>query len=171
MADFSLYYPKLLDLEGRKFETVPGDNGGCTKYGIILDDMKEFFQAPDLTCEDVEALDEVTAAKMTKEMYWDYFHADDIRNQSLAEFIVDGGFNQGRRLIAKYVQFIVGVSNDGVVGEFTLQAINDAFSKDVFSALKDRRTKRYTAIVDSNPKQKKFLKGWFNRLNSFEYNA
>lgn len=168
MANFNLYFPKLVDYEGSSFETVPGDNGGCTKYGIILDDLIEYYKNKSLTCEAVKDLSYTVASTIAKKMYWDYFKADDITNQSIAEFIVDGAYNQGRRLIAKYVQEIIHVTKDGVIGPLSLAGINKG-GQELFDALKLRREQRYNAIVLNNPSQKKFIHGWMNRLNKLTY--
>jgi len=171
MAKFDPYFPSILDSEGRVYENVPGDTGGCTHYGLILDDVKTFFHKPAATCADVKALTEDDALKMYKAMYWDKFHADDIANQSLAEYIVDGAINQGVGLISKYVQAIVGVTADGIVGKGTVAAINAHDAQDLFNQLKQKRIDRYHAIVDHNPTQQKFLKGWINRANCIAFKA
>lgn len=171
MAKFTPYFPSILNSEGTAYENVPGDTGGCTHYGLILDDVKTFFHKPNATCDDVKALTQTDAFNMYKAMYWDKFHADDITNQSLATYIVDGAINQGVGLIAKYVQSIVGVTADGIVGPATVKAINAHDAQDLFDKLKEQRLKRYTSIVANNPSQQKFLKGWINRANCINFEA
>lgn len=176
MANFDLYFPKEVSFEGDKYENVPGDSGGCTKYGLTLDDIKEYHA--DLNhdntfdCKDVLAIDRPTAAKMLKSLYWDYFKADSIPEQSLAEFIVDSGLNQGRVLIVKYLQSIVEVDVDGHYGPDTfnklLQDIKDG-GKDEFDELYKKRLDRYNAIVAARPSQAKFINGWKNRLNAIKF--
>jgi len=171
MAKFDQYFPRILDSEGRVYENVPGDSGGCTHYGLILDDVKSFFKKLDATCEDVKSLTEDDAFKMYKSLYWDKFFADEILNQSVAEYAVDGAINQGVRLISKYVQEIVGIAVDGVVGKNTVDAINAHDQKDLFDRLKQKRINRYNEIVANNPSQQKFLKGWMNRVNCISFKA
>jgi lysozyme family protein len=175
MAKFDPYFPSIIKSEGSVYENDPTDNGGCTKYGVILQTLKDYkFDVNKdgvFTCEDVKALTLQDAKLIYKKMYWDYFKADSINNQSLAEYIVDGAINQGKGTIAKYVQDIVGVTADGVVGNKTLEAINNHDSKDLFQKLKAKREDKYHRIVANNPSQKKFIKGWINRLNSIEYQA
>lgn len=177
MANFDLYFPKEIAAEGSAYEDVPGDSGGCTKYGLTLDDLKEYHV--DLNhdgifdCNDVKLIDRDTAYKVLKALYWDYFRADEIPEQSLAEFIVDSGLNQGRILIVKYLQSIIGVTVDGKYGPTTfntlLAHINLDSGKDEFDALYKKRLDRYNAIVAAKPSQSKFIKGWMNRLNSIKY--
>jgi lysozyme family protein len=175
MANFDLYFPKVLQFEGTVYENDPTDKGGCTHFGIILDDLKEFHVDKNkdgkYTCEDVMALTKDDAKLMYKKMYWDYFQADKIENQTLAEYIVDSAINQGKGLIARYIQGILGLATDGLVGKVTLSAINSCNPKDLYDKLKEKRIDRYNQIVKANPSQSKFIKGWMNRVNAISYTA
>jgi lysozyme family protein len=175
MANFDIFFPKILSSEGTKYENDPTDLGGCTHFGIILETLIEFHLDKNhdgkYTCDDVLALTLEDAKMVYKKLYWDFFKADNIKNQSLAEYIVDGAINQGKYLIAKYVQSILKVTPDAIIGSKTLQAINSCDSKMLFNTLKQMRTDRYNRIVAANPSQKKFIKGWMNRVKCIEYNA
>lgn len=171
MADFEPYFPKILQSEGTVYENDPTDNGGCTHFGIILEDIQTYFNDKSKNCEDVKALTESQAHDIYKKMYWDAFLADSINNQSLAEYIVDGGINQGKGTIAKYIQEIVGVTVDGIFGHGTLAAVNNHDAEDLFNQLKSKRIAHYNAIVANNPPQVKFLKGWINRANCIPFQA
>jgi lysozyme family protein len=175
MANFDPYFPSIIKSEGAEYTNDPVDTGGCTKFGIILQTLKEYKYDVNkdgiFTCEDVKGLTLEDAKNIYKKMFWDYFKADSIKNQSLAEYIVDGAINQGRGTIAKYVQEIIGVTADGLVGNKTLEAINAHDPKDLFHKLKSKREDKYHRIVAKNPSQKRFIKGWINRLNCIEYQA
>jgi len=173
MADFKLYFPLEEKFEGTAFENVAGDSGGATKFGLTVDDLHEF--GVDYTGDhiidwhDVQALTAPNASLILKKLYWDFMQADYITNQSLAEYIVDSGLNQGRILIAKYVQTILNVTADGHFGSVTISCINKANQADLFKQLHDRRMQRYNAIVAGNPSQAKFIKGWTNRCNAITF--
>ena len=177
MANFDLYFPKEIQLEGSAYENVEGDAGGCTKFGLTLDDIKEYHadldHDGDFDCNDVKLIDRPTASKILKAIYWDYFKADQIPEQSLAEFIVDSGLNQGRILIVKYLQGIIGVDVDGHFGPNTfndlLEHLKDDNGSDEFKELYQKRLDRYNAIVAAKPSQAKFMKGWINRLNAIKF--
>jgi lysozyme family protein len=175
MANFDPYFPKILQFEGTVYENDPTDTGGCTKYGIILQTLKDYkFDVNKdgvFTCEDIKALTKDDAKALYKKMYWDYFQADKIENQTLAEYIVDSAINQGKGLIARYVQGILGLATDGLVGKVTLSAINSYNPKDLYDKLKEKRIERYNHIVEINPSQSKFIKGWMNRVNAINYIA
>ena len=177
MANFDLYFPKEIQLEGDKYEVVPGDTAGCTKYGLTIFDIQEYHidlnSDGKFDCNDVKLIDRATASKILKKLYWDYFKADDIPEQSVAEFIVDGGLNQGRVLIVKYLQHLLGVTVDGHFGPVTFKILLDRIKIDsgkaTFNQLYQQRFDRYKAIVANNPSQGKFMLGWTNRLNAIKY--
>lgn len=177
MADFNQYFPIEVGLEGAAYEEVKGDSGGCTKFGLTLDDVKEYHVDINhdgvFDCKDVASIDRLLAAKVLKAVYWDYFKADQIPDQSLAMYIVDSGLNQGRPLIVKYIQSIIGVDIDGHYGPQTfatlLEHIKIDGGKDEYDALHKKRLDRYNAIVAARPDQAKFIKGWMNRLNAISY--
>ena len=177
MANFELYFPKEIAFEGDKYENDPTDSGGCTKFGLTLDDLKEYDLDVDgnhhIDCDDVKNLTRAQAHDVLKKLYWDYFKADLIPEQSVAEYIVDSGLNQGRVLIVKYLQHIFGVEVDGHFGpksfQFLLDRIKIDQGKGIFNELYAARFERYKAIVANKPSQKKFYDGWINRLNAIKY--
>jgi lysozyme family protein len=169
MANFNLYFPKLINDEGEAYENDPLDSGGCTKMGLTLDDIIEVQLDVNgdnkFTCDDVKLLTLDKAKFIFKKLYWDFFKADLINNQSLAELIVEGGINQGRLLTAKYAQSAVGVTPDGIFGKNTLNALNTGNQQQIFDKIFELRKQRYYNIVAAKPSQKRFIKGWINRLN------
>ena len=61
---------------------------------------------------------------------------------------------------------LLGVTADGIVGPKTIAAINTQDLKTFVKKVYDAHTAHFNAIVKANPSQKKWLKGWMNRLNS-----
>lgn len=171
MAQFDLYFPIEVNLEGSEYEHDIDDIGGCTRFGLLVEDLEEAHADLDndgeFTCSDVMKIDRATAHWVLKKLYWDFFQADKIFDQKLAEFIVDAGLNQGRVLIAKYIQSIVEVTVDGRVGMKTIAAINAHSAGEAFHELYDLRKERYIERAKGT-NQKKFLKGWLNRLDAIK---
>jgi lysozyme family protein len=172
MAKFELYYPLEQKLEGTVFENDPDDSGGCTKIGLTMDDLHEYRldvdQDGDVDVDDMKKMTMEQGGLVLKKLYWDFFQADKITNQKLAEFIVDSGLNQGRILIAKYLQSTLGVEVDGHIGSKTLSSLNLLSPTQIYLNLYSLRLKRYADIVQARPSQKKFYKGWMNRLNAIK---
>lgn len=168
MADINLYFPKEKNLEGIKFENDPSDLP--TKFGLTIDDIHEFNIDENgdgvIDWRDVRDLTDSEALNILKKLYWDYFKADQIKNQLLGEFIVDSGLHEGRRLIAKYTQSILGLSTDGLVGDKTVSAINSSNAHLLFLSLRTKRIERYDWIVANYPNKKKYYDGWINRANA-----
>lgn len=173
MADFSKYFPTLIKWEGTSFDIVPGDAGGPTKYGVILSEWKykgwDKDGDKDIDVDDLKLITMADASIIAKTHYWDKLKADNIKNQSVAEFLVDFAYNCGVGTAAKKIQEVLGVNADGVIGNITLGAINNANQEDLFNNLKTKRRNYYLAIVARKPSQIKFLKGWLRRNDSFKF--
>ena len=172
MAKFENFAGKLLRLEGG-YANHPLDKGGPTKYGVILSVWKEYGYDKDgdgdIDAEDIKKLTEEDARYIAKKIFWDYFLADHISNESVAEFIVDWGYNSGRKTVAKIVQRLINVEVDGIVGIQTLRAINTGDQERLFNLLKIERKVFLNNIIRRKPDQIVFYDGWMNRVNSFKY--
>lgn len=172
MAKFENFAGKLLRLEGG-YVNHPLDKGGPTKYGVILSMWQEHGHDKDgdgdIDAEDIKKLTEEDARYIAKKIFWDYFLADHISNESVAEFIVDWGYNSGRKTVAKIVQRLVNVEVDGTIGIQTLRAINSGDQERLFNLLKIERKVFLNNIIRRKPDQIVFYDGWMNRVNSFKY--
>lgn len=172
MADFSLYFDKLLLHEGGYVDD-PLDKGGATKYGVTIAVWKQYGYDKNgdeiIDKEDVKLISKEDAFNIAKKLYWDAVKGDQINNQSIAEFIFDWGYNSGPKTAIKHTQQVLGVTVDGLIGPKTLKAINESPQEELFNKLKAKRKLFFEAVVANNPSQKKFLKGWLNRNNSFTF--
>lgn len=172
MAKFEEFASKILQLEGGYVHHAK-DQGGPTKYGVILSTWQEYGYDKDgdgdIDIDDIKKLSEGDARYIAKKVFWDYFLADFILNQSIAEFIVDWGYNSGRKTVAKIVQRLVNVVSDGIIGAQTLTAINCLDMPALFKKLKIERLVFLNNIIKRKPDQIVFYKGWVNRIDSFLY--
>lgn len=166
MAEFKVYAPKLLQLEGG-FVNHPDDNGGITNKGITLSTYRAYC-GKDKTVKDLQNISYGTWCNIMKDLYWDKVNGDKIDNQSLAEIIADWAVNSGLAGIRK-AQEVIGCKPDGIVGPITLSMINTANADMLHDRLWKARQQFFINIVKKNPSQKVFMNGWMNRLNKFVF--
>ena len=168
MAVFALYEPKLKRLEGYGIYTNrPSDLGGPTMSGITLTTFRQYF-GQDKTVDDLRRMTESQWRYIFKRGYWDKAGADSIRNQSVAELIVDFCVNSGTGMLKK-IQSLLGQTPDGIIGPKSLASINSANQQVLFNAIMAERRCKYFEIVAYNPSQKVNLNGWLNRLKNFTF--
>jgi len=171
MAKIELLTPLILKWEGG-FVNDPLDRGGATNMGVTLSTWRSVGYDKDGD-GDIDATDMKLLTKedfnVVLRQYWNRWKADQIKNQSIANILVDWVWGSGKWGIT-IPQRIIGVPQDGVVGPATIAAINGASSpKALFVVIYNARLKFLEDIVARNPSQSRFIKGWKNRLADFKY--
>lgn len=149
----------------RGWSNDPYDTGGATMVGVTIGTYRSYcrykgWKTPSV--EDLKNIQYKVWRDIVYTMYWNKWKADTISDQSVANMVVDWVWHSGATTIKK-VQALLGVTADGIVGPKTIAALNNA--KDINKRLYDARKAYFDAIVAKNPSQKKWLKGWMNRLN------
>lgn len=172
------------------FVNDPKDKGGATNMGITIGTWRQIGYDKDgdgdIDVQDIRLLNEHDFAAVLK-IYWNRWIANKILNQSVANILVDWVFTSGAWGI-KIPQRILGVEEDGIVGPKTLKALNAECPKELFQKLFKAREKFFKDIATNSViayekkikrkateaekmkhTQKRFIKGWLNRLNDFKY--
>lgn len=194
MANINKLAPILLKHEGGdKFTDDPTDKGGATKYGITEATWRRLGHDKDgdgdIDKDDVRLLDLEDFKVILRFGYWDLWQADKIKNQSIANFLVDWVYNSGTWGI-KIPQRILGLEQDGNVGKKTLDAVNstdqqkfhsslvlarmsflDEIIKNDIERVETKLKKKLTEQEQLKLTNKKFEKGWRNRVLSFGFQA
>lgn len=165
MADYNELIPIIKKWEGG-FVNDPDDSGGATNKGVTLATFRTWFGA-NKTVNDLKALTDDQWIYIFLNGYWDQCKASQINNQDIANIIVDWAWASGPTTAIKKVQAIVGTDADGIVGPNTLAAINSANPRQLFDKIKEARLQFVENLAAQRPKDKKFLQGWKNRINSF----
>lgn len=174
MAEIKKFEPFILKWEGgAKYTNKKSDKGGATKYGITIATWRTVGYDKNgdgkIDEKDVQLIDEEDFKKVLKRNFWDKWNADQIKNQKIAEFLVDWLWNSGKWGIIKPQQ-LLGVTADGIVGAKTLAAVNNyPNQRKLFESLKNARKAYIDKVIKNDPSQIVNKKGWLNRINSIVY--
>ena len=166
MADARKLMPFILKWEGG-FVNDPLDRGGATNKGVTIGTFQSFY--PGKTVDDLKRITDDQWLTIFKSGYWNPWQADQIKNQAIANILVDWAWASGARTAIRKVQELLGVSVDGLVGNETLSAINGQDAEELFDRIKVARYDFVDAIVKRDPSQKRFINGWKNRIKSIKY--
>jgi len=137
--------------EGEYYENDPDDAGGETKFGIDKRSHPE---------EDIRHLTAQRAREIYHDDYWLKVRADDLP-MGIGEIVADIAVNSGVNRASRWLQRIVGTSEDGIIGPMTITATVMRNKHAVEEALLDRRDEFYVSIARGS--QAKYLRGWLNR--------
>lgn len=183
MAKVELLAPYIKKWEGG-FVNDPTDRGGATNMGVTLSTYTQYCKRKGYPRPTVDRLRRLTDAEwldILKSMYWDRWQADRIESQCVANILVDWVWGSGAYGIT-IPQRLLGVRSDGVVGDVTLEALNgrgSAFFEHLYAArvqylhdITNSSVRRYEARLGRKATErellrytnKRFLKGWLNRL-------
>lgn len=160
--DFNQAFQRTMDFEGRVLENVPGDTGGQTYWGISRNNF------PNWAGWKLVDEGQMPPEEVVKSFYISYFWAppacDQYQTQELANQVFDAAVNIGVGWAIKTLRDLIGAPHDGIpVGQTTLDLLEKQPEDRVASNFVSVRAARYQAIVNANPGDAKFLKGWLKR--------
>jgi lysozyme family protein len=150
------------------FANDPQDKGGATMIGVTIGTFRTYCRYKGRGTASVQDLKNITYKEwrdVVHTLFWSKWKADLIEDQAVANMLVDWVWASGQGIGIKRVQKILGVTADGIVGPKTLAAVNAANPAELVKKVYDARVAHFNAIVRNNPSQKKWLKGWLNRVN------
>jgi lysozyme family protein len=170
MAQVEYLVPKIFQWEGG-YVNDPVDKGGATNMGVTLGTWKaqgyDKDNDGDIDVEDLKKLTKDDVIGILRK-YWNVWKADQIKDQKLANILVDWVWGSGKWGVV-IPQRLLGVVADGKVGPKTLDALNKQHGPSFHARIVEARKTFLLGIVREHPKQKRFINGWLNRLNDFKY--
>lgn len=144
----------------------PQDPGGATNRGITQKTYDAFRRAKGVPVRDVRDIDDVEVRAIYREQYarpvW-----FDVLPSGVDYALFDFAVNSGVSRAVKYVQRIVGVRQDGIMGNQTLSAIRAQDAQALINALCDARL----AFMRGLKIWRTFGKGWQRRVDGVRKRA
>ena len=166
MADYRKLKPFILRWEGG-YINDQADLGKQTNKGVTLSTYRSVF-GKNKTVSELKKITDEQWEFIFKKYYWDKWKADNIKDQNVANILVDWLWCSGSYGI-KIPQRVLGVSADGIVGSKTIAAINARDGRELFDTIKQERKDFIDRICQTRPQNRKFKNGWLNRINSLAY--
>jgi lysozyme family protein len=149
IVGFTDYAAKSMEFEGG-YSDNPNDPGGKTKYGIA----KKYY--PDV---DIKNLTPKEATIIYKRDYWERYKCSLVSNH-ISFLFFDTVLHQGGDFATRALQRITGVSQDGILGDKTVEASKFA----AIENLAQERVNRCNDRIAKDADLEEFRQGWYNRV-------
>ena len=146
----------VIDREGL-FSNDPSDPGGATKYGITLRTLSAFKGIP-CAIDDIKNLN-LDEAKQIYDIYFWEDHKLSQLDVGIAHFLFDSIIQHGKKPII-WIQQILNLKADGIIGPNTINAINKANQLFLISELSIIRNFFYERLAVYST----YMHGWKRRL-------
>lgn len=165
----------------------PSDRGGLTAYGASITFVRGIAETPNgrdflrsidvqtpITSAVIRAIRPGQVAAMFRRQFWDVLKLDNLPFRQAA-LLYDAAVNHGptravilsQRGYNRCVTYGAKLDVDGKLGPLTRKALETDTDKMVQAIIQARRD-FYKSIVDNDPTQDAFLRGWLNRANALE---
>ncbi len=143
----------LMEHEGG-YVNHPDDPGGETNWGVTKRVAEqEGYTGP------MQSLPKDLAKDIYKRKYWNAVKADQLPEE-LRYSVFDAAVNSGPKRAIQWLQEVLGVGEDGLLGEMSLRQLSMKHPKDVAIQYNCVRLDFLTSL----PTWKSFGKGWTRRV-------
>lgn len=158
---FKQIFDRLIGHEGG-YVNDPRDPGGETNWGVT----KRTAQANGYT-GDMKTMARQQAYEIYHRAFWVRYQCDQMPPAIAYQFF-DAAVNHGFGNASRMLQRAVGVLDDGIIGKYSLEAINRNPISDTLMVLNGERLNFYTRLE----KFDRYGKGWVNRVaQNLKYGA
>ena len=165
MKNFDESLAWVLEHEGGHVDHAE-DPGGETMMGVTKRVYERYCMENDLLVKDMRTLTHEDVAPIYKKNYWEKMKCDELPS-GVDYFVFDFGVNAGPSRAIKFLQKVVGATQDGAIGPQTLGLVNDADVLHTLDALYSDRQNYYESLSHF----KTFGKGWTRRNNEAKKHA
>ncbi|MDN5850287.1 MAG: hypothetical protein L0H63_11755 [Nitrococcus sp.] len=158
---------EIIEREGSEYTYHPSDRGGPTKYGITQRTLSAhlgYAASPSM----VRELSLALAREIYAQRYIQAPGFARLTKGRVRGFLIDSGVNHGPGDPIAWLQEIVDVEADGILGPATARAANSYLLQDrLFERLVAKRIVHYGRLISDDPTQAEFAHGWMNRVAGF----
>lgn len=171
-ATFDPAFAKVIQNEGG-YVNDPQDPGGETYKGVSRSNWNSWrgWQSidlnkarPDFPANLEKDLDLQSAVKQFyNDMFWSKINGDALVSQAVANSIFDFAVNAGVKTSVVLAQMVVGTTQDGVLGDESVKAINNFDPEQFLASFALAKIVRYINIVKNRPASQKYFYGWVRR--------
>ena len=148
----------VFEVEGG-YTDDPLDPGGATNLGITFAELARWRHV-DVTKDDVRVLKQDEAANIYRANYWNASRCD-VFPAGVDLMIFDAAVNTGNGQSARFLQRIVAVAQDGVIGPQTINMARTWLPSDLVEELSLARASFYQSL----PTFGHFGRGWLDRVD------
>jgi lysozyme family protein len=163
---------KILKAEGG-YVNNPNDNGGPTNFGVTQETYTRYLGRA-ASINDIKTMPIAHARDIFKKQYY-FAPKINLLPEELQPVVTDACVLYGPKRAIIFLQKVLNVAQDGVLGPATAKAATDFIAAhgivEVVNDYVEERIAFCERIVARNPSQKIFLKGWKNRANTFRLKA
>lgn len=163
--NFAASLTSVLQHEGG-YSNDPLDRGGATNRGITQSVYDDWRRAHGQEPRSVRGIDINEVEAIYKKRYWDAVSGDQLPS-GLDYCIFDFAVNSGPARAARFLQRILGVTEDGKIGPQTIAAAKAA---DVGKVIADVSAAR-VAFLQTLPTYQRFGRGWSARVADVRVDA
>ncbi len=150
------------------FVNHPKDRGGPTKYGITAKTLGNWRQLGRVaTHSEVSALIVTEAREIYRHRYIVVPGFDAITCPALQALLVDSSVHSGPQKAVQWLQEVLGVTIDGVIGPKTRTALAASDQNLLYSRVLAIRLRHLGRLITNDPEQSVFAAGWMNRMAEF----
>lgn len=133
------------------YKDDPNDPGGETRYGIA----KRYHPT-----EDILNLTKERAKEIYRHDYWEKIKGDSLPPK-VSVMLLDTAVNVGVSRAIKFLQEVLGIHNDGIIGHKTLDSVFNMNVNEILVNYAGKRMSYYKSLPTFNL----FGKGWLARTN------